>query len=249
MIKTILLNPVLNSIAPNDMTINQTMDIRVTNECIEATLYTNYNDKKTSDHKSFYFSDFEKNTIYNVKYATDGFYPYLPNDNYYTERDYERGAFNFYLSEDGKNVEVECFMKTNVKNRENINIRYSMCEDPESTFRFSNYIKNKYPEYKNFFSLDDDSLGEILNPNKTLSYMDAQVDIITKLLMEILEKEKDNLSPESKVLYENFKDKFEKTSLLNIMSQDKLMNKLRHKETTRKFQTQRKELVGEKIDE
>lgn len=233
--KYIFLNPVSNPIIPDKEMQTPKLVLHIEKNLIEASITVNsYTGIKTYQ-KSYNLSNLKRNIVYSAKFALDGFFPVLTNDEYEIKRNNDEEAFRFYISEDGS-LEMECFPYTEFKDTENMNIGYSVIPNSDNKFHFSYYLKEKYPEYNNCYSVEKDFLDDVLIPNKSLSYMDAQIDIITKFLMEIIEKNKKVLSPESKKIYENFKEIFNETSLLNSVSIEKLKNKMRHKKTTREFQ-------------
>ena len=88
-----------------------------------------------------------------------------------------------------------------------------------------------------------EALTLILNPNKSLSYIDAQLDIITRMLIELVELNRDKISKESLKLFDCVKDTLNNTSLLNIMSEEKLLNKFKYKEYTRSIQAEQREIL------
>ena len=245
--KYIFLNPVTNPIIPDEKNNDTKLIIQISENKIKINITIKYNNYTTNTYnKSYDLTKIEENTIYSVRCTIDGFYPFLISDDYGIVRDEEVEMLRFYVSKDRKNLEMECFRNTKFENTDNLNIDYAINLNSNTNFHFSYYIKEKYPEYKKCYSVEKDSLGEILNPNKTLSYMDAQVDIITKFLIDIIEKNKKVLSPESQKVYENFKEIFNNTSLLNTMTIEKLKNKMRHKVTTRDFQEKRRVLFDKK---
>ena len=222
-------------------TIHTEQKILINDDSIMLTLKTNTLDIESTYEKELILDDFESNKIYTVYYGRDGYYPFILNSDY--EMSSEDNALRFYITQDRKTIEIYCDVFTKVLDEKQYDVEYAKCKDENSLWKFRYYIKSKYPEYNAHESSIGEALTLMLDPNKSLSYMDAQIDIITRLLIELIELNRNKISKESLRLFDCIKDTLNNTSLLNIMSEEKLLNKFKYKEYTRSIQTEQREIL------
>ena len=222
-------------------TVHTEQKLQINDNSIFLTLITNTLDVESIYEQELFFDDFEVNKIYTVYYGRNGYYPFILDSNY--EMSSEDNALRFYITQDRKIVEIYCDVFTKVIDEDKYDVKYAKCENENSLWKFRHYIKFKYSKYNTNESSMSEALTLILNPNKSLSYIDAQLDIITRMLIELVELNRDKISKESLKLFDCVKDTLNNTSLLNIMSEEKLLNKFKYKEYTRSIQTKQREIL------
>lgn len=222
-------------------TVHTEQKLQVNDNSVFLTLITNTLDVESIYERELFFDDFEVNKIYTVYYGRNGYYPFILDSNY--EMSSEDNALRFYITQDRKIVEIYCDVFTKIIDEDKYNVKYAKCENKNSLWKFRHYIKSKYSEYNTNESSMSEALTLMLNPNKSLSYIDAQLDIITRMLIELIELNRDKISKESLKLFDCVKDTLNNTSLLNIMSEEKLLNKFKYKEYTRSIQTEQREIL------
>jgi hypothetical protein len=78
---------------------------------------------------------------------------------------------------------------------------------------------------------------DVLDPNVSISVLDAQLEIVTKLLLPLLDRNKENMSEEDEALLDELKEAFNNTSLFNIKKSSKIMDEVKEtKKRIRKMQ-------------
>lgn len=101
----------------------------------------------------------------------------------------------------------------------------------------SQIVVDYFPAYKDKIAIRNirREILSSLDPNDTLSYLEAQVDILTKILLELVKSNTDIMEkiPELNL----FKDVFEETNIFNVKSiQDGIQEMINGKSKVRKYQ-------------
>jgi hypothetical protein len=176
-------------------------------------------------------SKLEKNTIYKIFYDFGGFYP-TPIRVQDAPQGSQIDRYRMYVGKDG-NVLLSTSHKVTTTDED--------CEiiSVERNFSLRKAVCTLYPEYEKEENKVQRRYRIIdsLNANMSLAVIDAQLEIVTELLMAVVKNNLDKLDNESKALYEILEKTFEQNNLLNIKSIQSIQSEiLDNKARIRKIQ-------------
>lgn len=176
-------------------------------------------------------NDIEQDTRYSVLSYKEGYSPFLLNEYKDDTLNLENSAITFFKSCAG-DIDIHLSFDTEILDEESD--EYTL-HDPIDHFRTE--LMNKYSSYKEkqnkifLHSVIKDQID-----NKTsLSYIDAQLELISDLVLKIVNQYPVNNIDSQYVA--NIQKAISDTSLLNIKSADKMINELTmNKATVRNIQ-------------
>lgn len=188
-------------------------------------------------------SNLEKNIIYTLNFLVDGYYSFLSSELH--EPVSADAALRIYVSNSGE-INLYAPIRTNISPSSNVEIIYvdqhiEKLEEKNRNniqFNFRNELTKNYPEYHNstISRAYHDMLHDLIDPNYACAYLDAQVEILTKILMNILDKHPELFDESSIEDYEEIKNLLAETSLFNIKSSNKIVQELANKKPVRDMQ-------------
>lgn len=202
---------------------------------ITLTIKTFKNRDIESNTKIIYFSELDKNKVYSLDYMINGYYEYLIDDEH--EPNSEYAALKIYISNNG---EVNIFSPINIEISETSE-QINKVILTEKYFNFRALLSDKYPEYAEKVERMSyhDMIHDLIDPNYACACHDAQLEIITKLLLSIIENNPNLLSSsDSNNNIAHLINLLEETSLFNVKSEESIKKELENKKYIRNLQTQ-----------
>ena len=207
--------------------------IKVQNNIIylELDLYENYSTQIKT--KEIDISTLEKNTIYTLSYGISGYYYFLINDKHEPLSQY--AALRFYLANNGDICFYSLINTQIVPTSDNIKV---IKINKNEHFNYRNELGVKYPEYKlsNIKRAEHDMMHDLIDPNYSCACQDAQIEILTKIILNIIHKNPEIFDMSTIDDFSEIKDILESTSLFNIKTSEKIKKELLNKQYIRNLQ-------------
>lgn len=179
----------------------------------------------------------DKNTIYTLNYMIYGYYPFMVSESHDAVSDY--AALRIYVSNSG-DICLYAPIKTIISPTSTTKDIEIITIDKVNFLHFRDELAQLYPEYKekNEHIAYHDSLHDILDANYSLACQDAQLEVLTRILLNIIQKNPDLLDDSSKDILSKVESALENTSLLKVKSIDKIKEEIENKHFIRDLQVQ-----------
>lgn len=178
-------------------------------------------------------SKLDKNKIYTLNYLIDGYYQFLIDDEHEPISEY--AALRIYIS---NNNAVELYSPINIyisETSEQINRIYL---DNFGKFNFRAEISNKYLEYqeKSKKTAYHDMLHDLIDANYSCTCQDAQIEILTKIILNILKNNPKIITEDCLSNLDTVINSLNDTSLFNIKNEESIIKEIENKKYIRNLQ-------------
>lgn len=217
--------------------IQQGMTISENGIKLELLLETIQNDRETFTLK---YDDIEPNLKYAILFSHEGYSPFIVDESH--DIFSSDSAAIFIFKSDSGDINIQCRLDTQIADD---SCKY---EEAENIPNFRVEMRKLYSTYavhtdKMFYH---NAFIEALNNKTTLAYLDAQVELMSSILLKILDKHSELIS-DIDIDFIPIKTAFENTSLLNIKDIDKVLDEINtNKQYVRKLQKKYYELKNSK---
>lgn len=203
----------------NDNTF-QEATIKENNLELTLTLETTDEDKKNI---TINYDEIEPNLKYAVLYLAEGYSPFIVNEKYdIYASDY---AAVFIFKSSSGDIHIQFNIPTNI-NKDSC--KYNDDEYPDNFRLKMMSLYNDYKEYENKLFYHN-AFIDAINNKVSLSYIDAQMELITSLLFDILEKNPELIK---NVNLDKIKNALDETSLSKIKDDEKILDEIK---TSKKY--------------
>lgn len=203
----------------NDNTF-QEATIKENNLELTLTLETTDEDKKNI---TINYDEIEPNLKYAVLYLAEGYSPFIVNEKYdIYASDY---AAVFIFKSSSGDIHIQFNIPTNI-NKDSC--KYNDDEYPNNFRLKMMSLYNDYKEYENKLFYHN-AFIDAINNKVSLSYIDAQMELITSLLFDILEKNPELIKD---VNLDKIKNALDETSLSKIKDDEKILDEIK---TSKKY--------------
>ena len=204
----------------NDNTF-QEATIKENNLELTLTLETTDEDKKNI---TINYDEIEPNLKYAVLYLAEGYSPFIVNEKYdIYASDY---AAVFIFKSSSGDIHIQFNIPTNI-NKDSC--KYNDDDEYPNNFRLKMMsLYNDYKEYENKLFYHN-AFIDAINNKVSLSYIDAQMELITSLLFDILEKNPELIK---NINLDKIKNALDETSLSKIKDDEKILDEIK---TSKKY--------------
>lgn len=203
----------------NDNTF-QEATIKENNLELTLTLETTDEDKKNI---TINYDEIEPNLKYAVLYLAEGYSPFIVNEKYdIYASDY---AAVFIFKSSSGDIHIQFNIPTNI-NKDSC--KYNDDEYPNNFRLKMMSLYDDYKEYENKLFYHN-AFIDAINNKVSLSYIDAQMELITSLLFDILEKNPELIKD---VNLDKIKNALDETSLSKIKDDEKILDEIK---TSKKY--------------
>lgn len=169
------------------------------------------------------YDDIEPNLKYAVLYLAEGYSPFTINEKYdIYASDY---AAVFIFKSSSGDVHIQFNIPTDI-NKDSC--EYNNDEYPDNFRLKMMALYDDYKEYENKLFYHN-AFIDAINNKVSLSYIDAQMELITSLLFNILEKNPELIKD---VNLDKIKNALDETSLSKIKDEEKILNEIK---TSKKY--------------
>ena len=204
----------------NDNTF-QEATIKENNLELTLTLETADEDKKNI---TINYDKIKPNLKYAVLYLAQGYSPFIVNEQYdIYASDY---AAVFIFKSSSGDIHIQFNIPTNI-NKDSC--KYNDDDEYPNNFRLKMMsLYNDYKEYENKLFYHN-AFIDAINNKVSLSYIDAQMELITSLLFDILEKNPELIK---NINLDKIKNALDETSLSKIKDDEKILDEIK---TSKKY--------------